>query len=167
MTQASIDSRRSGLRDRLALIKGWTTDIIIDAPQQSVWEQVTDFASYSRWNPFVLEAHAEFEVGKTIRFFEDLKQFGQHWITAEFLAIEPPHSFHWRGYLGAPFLFMVNHSFRIEAMTDRQTRFTQIHRNSGILIPYLALRGVYVVSHQGYLDFDLALKHQCESSMTM
>jgi hypothetical protein len=152
------------LKQKLSLMPGWAVETLIDAPQDSVWQQVTDFASYSAWNPFVLEATATFEVGKTIRFLEDLQQFGQHWINAQFVSIDPPHSFVWQGHIGAPFLFTVRHTFTVDAIGDRQTRFTQRHENSGLLIPYLALRGVYVVSHQGYLAFNQALKERCEAT---
>ncbi|MEM7061869.1 MAG: SRPBCC domain-containing protein [Cyanobacteria bacterium P01_B01_bin.77] len=150
-------------QQRLTLMPGWSTEVVIDAPLQLVWQRATDFAGYSEWNPFVVEAHADFAVGQTIRFLEDLKQFGQHWITAEFLEIEPSHWFVWQGHFAAPFLFTVRHSFKFEALNERQTRFTQIHQNSGLLIPFLALRGIYCVSYQGYLDFDQALKVHCET----
>ncbi|MEO0408248.1 MAG: SRPBCC domain-containing protein [Cyanobacteria bacterium P01_A01_bin.135] len=151
----------ASLRQRLTLMPGWTTEIVIPAPQQAVWDQVTDFAAYPKWNPFVLEAIAQFEVGKSIRFLEDLKQFGQHWLTAEFLAIDPPHSFVWQGHFAAPALFTVRHTFLFETINDHQTRFRQVHENSGLLVPFLALRGVYVVTQQGYLDSDQALKACC------
>ncbi|MEM9450048.1 MAG: SRPBCC domain-containing protein [Cyanobacteria bacterium P01_E01_bin.6] len=150
------------LQERMSLMNGWITAVVIYAPQQLVWEQVTDFKSYSNWNPFVLQAEAQFEVGMTIRFLEDMKQYGQHWINAKFLSIDPPHRFVWEGHFGASFLFTVCHTFRIEVVNDHQTRFIQRHENSGLLIPYLALRGVYCVSHQGYLDFNQALKERCE-----
>lgn len=160
MTQVS---NAPNLQQRMSLIKGWTTEVVIQAPRQLVWEQVTNFEAYSDWNPFVLEAHAEFEVGATIRFLEDLKQFGKHWIKAQFLSIDPPNSFIWQGHFGAPFLFTVRHPFIFEAISEYQTRFTQGHQNSGLLIPYLAWRGVYWISHQGYLDYNQALKQRCEN----
>ncbi|NER78469.1 MAG: SRPBCC domain-containing protein [Leptolyngbya sp. SIO1D8] len=154
------------IRQRMSLIKGWTTEVVIHAPQQLVWDQVTDFAAYSDWNPFVLEAYADFKVGATIRFFEDLKQFGQHWINAQFLSIDPPNRFVWQGHFGAPFLFTVRHSFIFEAISEQQTRFIQGHKNSGLLIPYLAWRGIYCVSYQGYLDYNQTLKDRCENMVS-
>ncbi|MEM7650256.1 MAG: SRPBCC domain-containing protein [Cyanobacteria bacterium P01_A01_bin.70] len=151
----------ASLRQRLTLMPGWTTEIVIPAPQQAVWDQVTDFAAYSEWNPFVRQAIAQFEVGKSIRFLEDLQQFGQHWLTAEFLEIDPPHAFVWQGHFAAPSLFTVRHSFLLDAIDGNQTRFRQVHKNSGLLVPFLALRGVYAVTYQGYLDFDQALKTRC------
>ncbi|HBB34846.1 MAG TPA: SRPBCC domain-containing protein [Cyanobacteria bacterium UBA8803] len=152
------------LRRRLSLLHGWSTEILIDAPQQIVWERVTDFDRYSEWNPFVLEAYAQFQVGSTIHFLEDLQQFGQHWLTAKFLAIAPPNEFIWQGHLGTPFLFSVRHTFRLEAISDTATRFIQTHENFGILVPFLALRGVYLVSYQGYLAYNQALKELCSHS---
>lgn len=160
MTQSSTTP---SIQQKMSLIKGWTTEVVIDVPRQLVWDQVTDFEAYSDWNPFVLEAHADFQVGATIRFLEDLKQFGQHWIDAQFLSIDPPNSFVWQGHFGAPFLFTVCHSFLFEAVSEHQTRFIQSHENSGLLIPYLAWRGIYYVSYQGYLNYDQSLKERCES----
>jgi hypothetical protein len=143
-------------------MKGWTTEVVIHAPQNLVWEQVTNFEAYSDWNPFVIKAHANFQVGATIRFLEDLKQFGQHWLNAQFLSIDSPYTFVWQGHFGATFFFTVRHSFIFEAVGEYQTRFTQVHENSGLLIPYLAWRGIYHVSHQGYLNYNQALKERCE-----
>ncbi|NEP14930.1 MAG: SRPBCC domain-containing protein [Symploca sp. SIO2C1] len=155
-------SEKPSIEQRMSLMKGWTTDIVIDAPRQLVWEQVTNFEAYSDWNPFVLKADAKFEMGGIINFLENLKQFGEYWLKAEFLSIEPPNSFVLQGYFGAPFLFTVRHSFIFETVTEHQTRFTQEHQNSGVLIPYLAWRGIYYVSHQGYLDYNQALKERCD-----
>ncbi|WP_293095375.1 SRPBCC domain-containing protein [Moorena sp. SIOASIH] len=160
ITQAS---KMPGIRQRMSLMPGWTTEIVICAPQKFVWEQVTDFEAYSDWNPFVLQAYAQFEAEGTICFKENLKQFGQHWIKAQFLSIDLPNSFVWQGHFGTPFLFSVRHSFMFESINEHQTRFTQVHKNSGLLIPYLAWRGVYCISYQGYLNYNQALKERCES----
>lgn len=149
--------------NRRSLMKGWSAEVLIDAALPVVWQQVTDFEAYSGWNPFVLAAHGEFETGKTIRFLEDLKQFGQYWLKAQFLSIDPYSAFVWQGHFAAPFLFTVRHSFMFESLGNTQTRFTQVHKNSGLLTPYLAWRGVYTVSYQGYHDYNQALKERCES----
>jgi hypothetical protein len=151
------------LSQKLALIPGWTVDIVIQAPVQPVWDIVSDFDAYRHWNPFVLKASAEFRVGGKIHFLEDLERFGQHWLNAKFLSIDAPNSFVWQGYFGASFLFAVRHSFIFEAINEHETHFTQVHENSGLLIPYLALRGVYYVSRQGYINYNQALKERCES----
>ena len=156
-------NRRSSIRQRMALMKGWSVSVVIEAPQQAVWETVTDFEAYSEWNPFVREASATFEVGGKIRFLEDLKQFGQHWLDATFLSINPFNRFVWKGYFAAPLLFSVRHSFIFESVGEDRTRFTQVHENSGLLIPFLAWRGIYAVSHQRYLDYNEALKNRCEN----
>lgn len=154
--------QQSSLRQRMALMRGWKVEAVIDAPQQAVWEQVTDFESYSEWNPFVREAHATFSVGEKIHFLEDIKQFGHHWLEAKFVSIDPFDSFVWKGHFAAPCLFSVRHSFLFEPIGENKTHFIQIHENSGLLIPYLALRGIYCASYRRYLDFNEALKKRCE-----
>ncbi|MEO1093318.1 MAG: SRPBCC domain-containing protein [Cyanobacteria bacterium J06638_28] len=118
---------RPSLRRRLALMPGWSTEVVINATSERVWEQVTYFEGYSEWNSFVIEAQAEFAIGKQIGFLEDLKQFGQHWITAEFLEINLQSSFVWQGCFLAPDFFTVRHYFEIRALSERQTQFRQIH----------------------------------------
>lgn len=155
-------SKSLSIQRRMSLMKGWTTEIEINTPKQLVWEQVTTFTAYSDWNPFVIEAYGEFQVGEKIHFLEDIQQFGKHWLKANFLSIDPPNSFVWQGCFGANFLFAVRHSFIFDAIDKDKTRFTQVHENSGFLIPYLAWRGIYCVSYQGYLNYNQALKERCE-----
>ncbi|HLP91723.1 MAG TPA: SRPBCC domain-containing protein [Nostocaceae cyanobacterium] len=157
-----MSDNHPSIKQKMSLMKGWKAETVINAPQQLVWEQVTNFEAYSDWNPFVIKAYADFKIGAKISFLEDLQKFGQHWLNAQFLSIDPPYSFVWQGHFAATFLFTVRHSFIFEAINEYQTRFTQVHENSGLLIPYLAWRGVYVVSHQGYLNYNQALKERCE-----
>ena len=127
--------------DKLSLMKGWRAEVLIDAALLDVWEQVTNFEIYSSWNPFVLAAHGEFEVGKTIRFLEDLKQFGQHWLEAQFLSIDLHSAFVWQGHFAAPFLFTVRHSFIFESLGNAQTRFTQVHEKLWAIDTLSSLEG--------------------------
>jgi hypothetical protein len=46
---------------------GWTVSTLIHAPQQVVWEQLTDFSAYTHWNPFMLEAQADFVTSGSIK----------------------------------------------------------------------------------------------------
>jgi hypothetical protein len=144
------------------LLEGWVTEIVINAPKKFVWDKIIDFEAYQDWNPFVLEAKAEFKVGSEIHFLENLQEFGTHWITARFLSIEEPDEFIWQGNAIAGFLFQVRHGFKLESIDEKQTRFVHSHRHKGLLLPYLYHRGVFQRSKQGYIDFNEALKKLCE-----
>ncbi|WP_083862001.1 SRPBCC family protein [Halogeometricum pallidum] len=39
------------------------TEIEIDAPPETVWEQLTDFASYEQWNPHISRVSGELREG--------------------------------------------------------------------------------------------------------
>ena len=57
MNQDSLNvDQRADLRQRMALMGGWTVESVINAPRQVVWENVTQFVSYSEWSPFIREA---------------------------------------------------------------------------------------------------------------
>jgi hypothetical protein len=145
-----------------SLLKGWVTEININAPQQLVWNKIVDFEAYKSWNPFMLEAKAELKVSSYICFLEDLKEFGQHWLTAKFLTIQEPNELVWQGNFRADFLFRVRHNFKLESIDEQQTRLIHSHKHTGILRPYLAYRGVFKVSRQGYILYNEALKKLCE-----
>jgi carbon monoxide dehydrogenase subunit G len=42
---------------------GIETDIAIDAPPDTVWAVLTDFAGYHRWKPYVLSVEGGLEPG--------------------------------------------------------------------------------------------------------
>ena len=147
-----------------SLLQGWVTEIFINAPKQFVWNKLVDFESYKDWNPFILEARAEFKVGSKIHFLEDLQEFGQHWITAKFLLIQEPDEFVWQGNVFASFLFKVRHGFKLESINEKQTHFIHSHHHTGLLIPYLAHRGVFQRSREQYIQYNEALKKFCERS---
>ncbi|MEL6441336.1 MAG: SRPBCC domain-containing protein [Cyanobacteria bacterium J06621_8] len=154
------------LQAKLSLMPGWTTDIVINAPSETVWQQVTYFASNQAWNPLVLQAQGDLKVGGESSLHEDLAKFAEYWLRARFLNVNSPQSFVWEGHWLAPFLFKVRQKFTFEAISKDQTRLTLQHKHSGLFVPYLALRGVYSVSHKGHLNFNQALKEYCESLST-
>ena len=43
------------------------TETIINAPAEEVWAQMTDFASFPSWNPFVREAEGRLEPGERLK----------------------------------------------------------------------------------------------------
>lgn len=147
-----------------SLLDGWVTEIIINAPKQYVWDRLVNFEAYKDWNPFILEASAEFKVGSKIRFLENLQEFGQHWITAKFLLIQEPDEFVWQGNVFGDFLFKVRHGFQLESINEKQTHFIHSHQHTGLLLPYLDRRGVFQRSREGYVQYNEALKKFCEGS---
>lgn len=147
-----------------SLLEGWVTEIIINASKQFVWNKLVDFEAYKDWNPFILEASAEFKVGSKILFLEDLQEFGKHWITAKFLLIQEPDEFFWQENVFPGFLFKVRHGFNLESINEKQTRFIHSHRHTVLLLPYLDRRGVFQRSREGYIRCNEALKKFCEES---
>ena len=43
------------------------TETIIDAPAERVWAEMTDFASFPEWNPFVRQAEGRLEPGEQLK----------------------------------------------------------------------------------------------------
>lgn len=138
------------------------TEIEINASISTVWETLTDFASYIDWNPFITKATSEFIIGSTIEFVEDIPDRGQFNIKAIFTQIDPNRSFNWKGHYIAPFILQVNHYFILEPLGKAQTRFLHGQKHTGILVPLLFWQHHFDHLQQGYISMNQALKIRCE-----
>ena len=55
-----------------------TTEIIINAPREKVWEILTDFDNYKNWNPFVIKSTGKAVVGT--RLVNTIKNGGRYFV---------------------------------------------------------------------------------------
>jgi hypothetical protein len=144
------------------MMNGIRTEIEINAPIATVWKTLTGFASYADWNPFILRATADFAVGSTIEFVEDIPDRGQFKIRAIFTQIEPNRVFQWRGHYMAPFILEVNHYFILEPLNEACTRFLHGQNQTGILVPFLSWQHHFERLQEAYILMNEALKVRCE-----
>lgn len=139
------------------------TEIKINAPAATVWKTLTNFASYANWNPFIRRATADFAVGSTIEFVEDIPNRGRFNIKAVFIQIEPDQAFHWRGHYIAPVVLEVNHHFILQVIDESCTQFLHSQNQTGILVPLLSWQHHFEHVQQGYVLMNEALKARCEA----
>lgn len=141
------------------------TEIKINASVSTVWQTLTDFQSYVDWNPFILKAMADFAVGSTIEFVEDIPNRGQFTIKAIFTQIEPNQRFSWRGHYIAPFILQVNHYFILEPLGEARTRFLHGQSQTGILVPLLSWQNHFERLQEAYILMNEALRVRCEEKI--
>jgi hypothetical protein len=77
------------------------------------------------------------------------------------LKVENERELRWFGRLLLPGLFDGEHIFRIEALADGRTRFTQAERFTGILVR--AFRTTLDKTELGFEQMNTALKAQAEA----
>ncbi|MEI5583551.1 MULTISPECIES: SRPBCC domain-containing protein [unclassified Agromyces] len=137
-----------------------TTTIHIAADPDTVWTVLTDFASYSEWNPFMSRVEGTPEVGS--RLVIRLSPAGGRGMTFKptVLAAAPGRELRWLGKLGFGGLFDGEHFFLLDRDGDGGTRMTHGEKFSGILVSLMG--GATKNADDGFDAFNRALKDRAE-----
>jgi hypothetical protein len=100
-------------------MKQYHTQIVIQAPMQRVWAELTNFEAYPSWNPLIGELHARLAAGEGIRMFiTPLNAF----FKAEFVTVKENEEMTWIGVRYAGFLLTGRHYYRLEKVSEEKTR---------------------------------------------
>lgn len=95
---------------------------------------LADLASYTRWNPFIIEASGTLEPGSTLQV--RIKPPGRR--STKFSPVvtrlEPERLLEWKGRLAIPGLFDGTHRFELDPTPAGTTRFIQSETFSGVLV---------------------------------
>jgi hypothetical protein len=135
------------------------TTVDINASKDAVWDVLTDFASYSEWNPS-MRIEGVPEVGT--KLVVHLTGEGGHGMTfkPKVLAATPGEELRWLGKLGFHGIAAGEHFFILSTNDDGTTRLSHGERFSGALV---ALAGASSAnSGAAYEAFSQALKQRVE-----
>ncbi len=137
-----------------------TTEIIIKAPANLVWNILTHLPAYSRWNPFLIEAAGEIKKGSrlrnSIRTGNGVTTFRPVVLTAD-----APHYFDWMGVIGHRSVFAGRHAFQLESIAPDQVKLTHSECFSGLLAGII-FRKICKETRQGFVQMNQALKTEAE-----
>lgn len=144
----------------------WKTtysDCLINAPQQFVWDVLTDFEGYDTWNSFTYDVQMpRFAVGEIFEFKVKLKENNIRQQQECITVIDAPHVVGWRypfeeNIWLAPIRYQV-----LTPISATQTRYQTWETFNGLLAPLLRL----TVLGQVQRGFDACasdLKRYCEA----
>lgn len=143
-------------------MKELRVEIEIQASADRVWQILTDFANFPKWNPFIRRASGEPRIGAGLEVF--LQPSGAKGMTfrPEVLKAEPNRELRWLGHLLVPGLFDGEHIFTIEPLGLNHVRFVQRETFTGLLVPLFA-RGLLTETLRGFEEMNHALKIQAET----
>jgi hypothetical protein len=118
--------------------KQLTTEIDIDAGPAQVWDVLSDLGAYREWNPFIVAADGQPEVGQrlSLRMRPEGGRTGTFRPTV--LESSPGRRLRWLGRVGFPGVLDADHTFTIEARPGGGTRLRQEEEFRGVLAPFLA-----------------------------
>ncbi|WP_343632141.1 SRPBCC domain-containing protein [Fluviicola sp.] len=114
------------------------TAIIIEATPGRVWEVLTGFQQYPKWNPFIKSVQGTVKTGEKI--VVRLEPPGAKGMTfkPKVLAFETNREFRWIGSLIFPGLFDGEHRFELIDNGNGTTTFIQAEKFKGILVRMLS-----------------------------
>ncbi len=136
------------------------TEITIEATAEKVWQVLTDFESYPKWNPFVRSISGTAREGEKIKVFlkpPDAKGMTFH---PKVKKSEPGKEFRWKGQLGLPGIFDGEHYFLLNEISSKRTHLTHGEKFSGLLIPFMG--GMIDKTREGFELMNKTLKKECE-----
>lgn len=136
------------------------TEILIGASSEKVWRELTTFAKYSEWNPFIVQAQGEGRTGERMEMVLRPPDVAEFKFRNTILESVEPQRLSWRGSFIFRGLFDGTHYFRIEPQ-DQGVRLIHGEKFEGILVR--ALAGILVVTKRGFVMMNEALKVRCES----
>lgn len=139
-----------------------STEVVIDASPERVWEILTDLPSYHRWNPFIIESEGEVAVGR--RLTNRLQPPGGKAQTFKptVTVADRTRTFEWLGRLGLPGVFDGRHRFDLEATTGGGTRLRHQEFFNGVLVRFLRSR-LDTDTREGFELMNQALKERAEA----
>lgn len=130
----------------------------IDASPQQVWDVLTDFRSYPRWNPFIVSAVGEPRVGArlTNKLSDD---GGTMTFKPKVLVAKPGQELRWIGRFGMPGIVDGEHYFLLQEIAGGRTRLVQGETFTGVLVPFA---GGTLEVEDGFERMNAALKARVE-----
>ena len=140
------------------------TTVDIAAPPARVWELLTDFASWDRWNPLLQRVRGRAEVGTTVRFRATVGR-ARLPLTAQVMIVEPERELMWVGPASPRLLRKVvsgSHWFRLAPIASG-TRFDHGEVFRGLAVPPRWDR-FEAFATPGYDAMNRALKREAEAS---
>lgn len=137
------------------------SQIVIDAPRETVWNILTDFDRFPEWNPFITKVSGRIEVNA--RLTVTMHPPGGRRTTFEpsVLKVEPNATLQWLGHLGISGLFDGQHTFELKSLGDDRTLFVQREQFGGMLLPFLT-RMLGNETTRGFNEMNQALKRRAE-----
>jgi len=137
------------------------TEILINASPEKLWAILTDFESYSKWNPFIKSITGNVVVGHTIVARLEPPEASGMTFKPKVLSFDKNKKFSWLGHLLFPGLFDGEHQFKLIDNGNGTTTFIQSEKFQGILVP-LFKKMLDVNTVNGFNQMNQKLKELAE-----
>ena len=110
-----------------------STEIVINAPTEDVWNVLLDHQEYPQWNPFIKKISGSTQQGENLEVTIQSEGNGPMDFIPVILVNNKNQEFRWVGKLLVKGIFDGEHYFILEKIDSNRTRFIQGENFSGIL----------------------------------
>jgi hypothetical protein len=137
--------------------------IIINASPIVVWNIITDFENFGKWNPFIKKISGVPKEGNTIQIFIKPPNSNGMRFEPKILKYEPEKEIRWLGKLWIPKIFDGEHSLTIKKVDENKILFIQKEQFKGLLIPLFT--NMLEDTKSGFIMMNEKLKQKAEEMM--
>ncbi len=139
------------------------TEIHINASPSIVWNVITDFNNYGKWNPFIKEISGQLNEGSKLKIHIKPPNSNEMKFKPKILYYDPGKEIKWLGKLWIPKLFDGEHTLKINKLNEKEVLFVQKEKFSGLLVPLLS--NLINESKSGFEIMNQNLKLESERKM--
>jgi hypothetical protein len=137
-----------------------STDVVIHAPADRVWAELTDTGNYPEWNPFIRNISGDLKKGDTIRVTFHTKGSDPVVFTPTVIERREMEMLQWEGRLLMPGIFTGRHTFQLVQIGPGSTKLIQKEDFNGILVPFFNFDSTV----EGFTLMNGELKKRIEAS---
>ena len=146
-------------------MKELRTEIDIDAPAETVWASLTDFAAFPSWNPFIRRIEGAPEVGSRLEVVLGASGTKAMTFRPTVKKVERNRELRWLGRVGIAGLFDGEHIFEISPNGPGRVHFVQRERFRGLFVPFLA-KSLDRDARRGFEEMNRALRDRATGRTT-
>jgi hypothetical protein len=139
-----------------------TTSITINATSEKVWNILTDFENYGKWNPFITSIVGDIIVGNTLQVTISPPNGSAMKFKPKLLVVNSQKELSWKGKLLCKGLFDGEHFLYIIDNKNGTITFTQGEKFTGIIVPFFK-KMINVNTKNGFVLMNEKLKVKAES----
>ena len=138
------------------------TEIIINASKEKVWDILTNFSDYAKWNPFIVDVQGTLAAGNTLT--NTMRNGNKTFVfKPKVLNVTLYKYFDWIGSLFIKGIFDGHHYFEIEELTPTQVKLNHGEQFSGLL-SYFILKKIGHDTRNNFIKMNGAIKQLAEAT---
>jgi len=135
------------------------TSITINASKERIWQILTDFENYPKWNPFIKSVKGELKVGNRIKI-----HLGGMRFKPIVLTLNENSELKWLGHLWFKGLFDGEHKFKLTDNGNGTTNFEQSENFKGVLVKLFS-KSLDTDTKNGFEQMNKQLKLRAENTL--